>query len=111
MADPQWGQAVRPDGQGGPPAGLPGAAPAGAARRTCPFCGAPAAALICAACQRDTTAARRPCPKCGRMTPSREPSCWNCGAIVRSEMWWKIPLIVALFVLAFALAVAVNVFS
>lgn len=76
--------------------------------RLCPFCGSPAPDQICASCGRDTTAPRRPCPKCGRLTPSTEQTCWNCGATFTSEMRWKIPLIIGLFVLAFALSVFIG---
>lgn len=54
----------------------------------------------CPACQRDTSLPRRVCPACKRMTPKAEPSCMHCGKTFHSEMWWKIPLIIGLFVLA-----------
>lgn len=73
--------------------------------RVCPFCAAPAAARFCGSCGRDTTAARRPCVKCRRMVPSGERGCWNCGAAFRSDLRWKIPLIIFLFVLAFVVSV------
>jgi hypothetical protein len=81
------------------------------ADRLCPFCGSVAPHQICTSCKRDTTAPRRPCPKCGRLTPSNDPACWNCGATVTSEMRWKIPLIIGLFVLAFAVAIALRAFG
>jgi len=73
--------------------------------RMCPFCSAPAAAQFCGSCGRDTTAPRRPCVKCRRMVPSSERTCWNCGAVFKSDMRWKIPLIVFLFVLAFIISI------
>lgn len=73
--------------------------------RVCPFCGARTDARICEACGRDTNAPRRPCPSCKRMVPSGERFCWSCGAVYRSEMWWKIPLIVFLFLLAFVISI------
>ncbi len=72
--------------------------------RVCPFCGAPAASQSCASCGRDTTAPRRPCGKCGRMVMSSERACWNCGGGLNSDLWWKVPLIVFLFLLAFAIS-------
>jgi hypothetical protein len=85
------------------PAGTrPAAQPKG---RVCPFCGVPAAAQFCGSCGRDTTAPRRPCGKCRRMVPSSERTCWNCGADFRSDLRWKIPLIVFLFLLAFFISV------
>lgn len=85
------------------PAGAqPAAHPPG---RVCPFCGAPAAAQFCGSCGRDTTGPRRPCGKCKRMVPSSERACWNCGAGFKTDMWWKIPLIVFLFLLAFVISI------
>lgn len=80
----------------------PAAQPKG---RMCPFCGAPAAERFCGSCGRDTTAPRRPCGNCRRMVPSSERACWNCGAGFKSDMRWKIPLIVFLFLLAFVISV------
>jgi predicted amidophosphoribosyltransferase len=77
------------------------------AGRACPFCGTPAIAQFCGACGRDTTGPRRPCGKCGRMVPSKERSCWNCGTVFKSDMRWKIPLIVLLFLLAFAISIVI----
>lgn len=81
--------------QQGPPAGV----------RTCPFCRAAAESRVCPACGRDTTAPRRPCASCGRIVPVAERVCYACGAAHTSEMWWKIPLIVLLFVLAFVVSI------
>lgn len=78
---------------------------AGLPSRRCPYCGAPAAERFCGACGRDTAAPRRPCGKCGRMVMSSERACWNCGAGFPSDLWWKIPLIIFLFLLAFAVSV------
>jgi predicted amidophosphoribosyltransferase len=75
----------------------------------CPYCGAPLASgtWVCARCGRDANAPRRPCPKCGRVTPSAEPACMSCGAVFKSDMRWKVPLIVAIFLLSIVLSVAV----
>jgi hypothetical protein len=78
-----------------------------AAVRNCPFCGSPAAAQFCGSCGRDTNAARRPCGKCGRLSPSSESACRNCGAGFKSDLRWKVPLIVFLFLLAFVLSIVV----
>ena len=79
-----------------------------AATRSCPFCGAPAAAAqFCGSCGRNTNAPRRPCGSCGRMSPSSERACWHCGANFKSDMRWKVPLIVFLFLLAFVLSIVV----
>ena len=74
----------------------------------CPYCRAPLSSVsyICGRCGRDPSAPRRPCPKCGRVTPTAERACWNCGAVFKSDMRWKVPLIVALFLLSFVLSVA-----
>ena len=76
--------------------------------RRCPYCYAPAAGRHCGACGRDTTAPRRPCRKCGRMAMSSEPACWNCGTGFTNDMWWKIPLIVFLFLLAFVISILLG---
>ena len=39
------------------------------------------------------------------MVQSSERVCPNCGAAFRSDMSWKIPLIVLLFVLAFVISI------
>lgn len=76
--------------------------------RPCPFCRMPATMRFCETCGRDTTAPRRPCPRCGYMVPSNEPTCWNCGTQFRSEMWWKIPLIILLFLIAIVLSLVIR---
>lgn len=73
--------------------------------RRCPFCGSPAAAQLCGSCGCQTNAPRRPCGKCGRLSPSSESACRNCGAGFKSDLRWKIPLIVFLFLLAFVLSI------
>jgi hypothetical protein len=39
------------------------------------------------------------------MVPTGERACWNCGAAFKSDMRWKIPLIVLLFLLAFVISI------
>jgi hypothetical protein len=73
--------------------------------RTCPFCGGAAPGARCSACGRDPTANRRICRACGKQTPLAERACCHCSAQAQSELSWKIPLIVGLFVTAFALSV------
>lgn len=82
-----------------------------AAVRSCPFCGAPATAQFCGSCGRNTNAPRRPCGSCGRMSPSGESACWNCGAGFKSDMRWKIPLIVFLFLLAFVVSILIALLN
>jgi hypothetical protein len=36
-----------------------------------------------------------------------ERNCWNCGAVFKSDMRWKVPLIVAFFLLSFVLSIVV----
>ena len=74
--------------------------------RTCPYCGAAAPDAICGGCRRDTTAARRPCQNCGKVMPSADADCPHCGARFRNPLRWKIPVIVLMFLLAFALSIA-----
>ena len=86
-----------------PTVGGPGAYGGGGV--VCPFCGGTSNSQLCNWCGRDTTAPRRPCGKCRRMVPSSERACWNCGAAFSSDLRWKIPLIIFLFVLAFVVSV------
>jgi hypothetical protein len=79
-----------------------------ATTRPCPYCRMPATMQFCETCGRDTTAPRRPCPHCRQMVPSNEPRCWNCGTQFRNEMWWKIPLIVLIFVIAIILSLIIR---
>jgi predicted nucleic acid-binding Zn ribbon protein len=75
----------------------------------CLYCGAPLATgtWLCARCGRDSTAPRRPCTKCGRVTPTAERACLNCGSVFKSDMRWKVPLIIFLFLLGIVLSVVV----
>jgi hypothetical protein len=84
-----------------PPGTVPNPQPPVSEGRRCPYCSAPAPERICPSCRRDTMAPRRPCPQCGRLSPTSESKCWNCGTPFKSELRWKIALIIALFVLAF----------
>jgi hypothetical protein len=43
------------------------------------------------------------------MSPSEEPDCCRCGERRKNELRWKVPLVIALFVLAFAIAIVVSV--
>jgi hypothetical protein len=43
------------------------------------------------------------------VTPTAERACWGCGAAFKSDMRWKVPLIVFLFIASFLLSVAVAV--
>lgn len=74
----------------------------------CPFCGAPAQPPRCPSCGRDPTASRRACRRCGGMTPISERACVRCGRRQRSDLPWKIALIVVLFLVALAVSVAVR---
>lgn len=74
--------------------------------RVCPYCGVPAPGQMCANCRRDTTARRRICPKCGRITPSAEPACMSCGKRYTSDLAWKIPVIVLLFIVVVIISIA-----
>jgi hypothetical protein len=39
------------------------------------------------------------------MAPTAEPACRNCGAKFKSDMAWKIPLIILLFAVAIVLGI------
>ncbi len=73
--------------------------------RVCPFCDKPASDTACSSCGRDPTAPRKVCSACQNMTPTAEGACCRCGKSQHSEMWWKIPLIVALFIAAIILSI------
>lgn len=75
---------------------------------TCPFCNNPAGGQPCGACGRSPAAPRRPCPACKNMTPLNEPTCSHCSMKIRSELRWKIPVIIVMFVAAFIAAIAVQ---
>ncbi len=74
----------------------------------CPFCNDPAGGQPCATCGRDPTAPRRPCPYCREMTPQAEPACSHCGKVIRSEMRWKIPVIILMFAAAIGASIAIQ---
>jgi hypothetical protein len=74
----------------------------------CAFCGTPAASPRCSTCQRDPRAPRRVCKNCHKQTPTAEPRCMHCQVAAGSDMSWKVPLIIVMFVLAFVLAVALQ---
>ncbi len=80
-----------------------------AEERTCPFCGSPSAVgAPCPGCGRDPAAARRVCAKCGKGTPIPEGVCCHCGAGAGSDLSWKIPVIILIFALAFAVSILVG---
>lgn len=66
----------------------------------CPFCGAETVERLCSACGRDTKGPRKACSKCGKFMPSDDRSCCHCGASQVSELAWKVPVIIGLFVVA-----------
>ena len=43
------------------------------------------------------------------MTPKAEKACVHCGQNTKSELRWKIPVIILLFVLAFGIALVVAI--
>jgi hypothetical protein len=75
--------------------------------RPCPFCGTTVEFSTCPSCKRDPTAARRVCTSCQKMTPVAERACVHCHIVPTSELAWKVPVIIALFVGALILSVAV----
>jgi len=77
-------------------------------QRLCPFCGVEAPDARCPGCGRDPTAPRVVCPSCRGQTPAAEPVCCHCRRPRRRELRWKIPLIIALFVLAVVVSVAAR---
>jgi predicted amidophosphoribosyltransferase len=76
--------------------------------RRCPFCSTETPEPRCPTCQRDPTAARRVCHQCKKQTPTAEPACMHCRVGKASEMSWKVPVIVAMFVAAFLISLAIH---
>lgn len=79
--------------------------------RPCPFCGATVEGAACPSCKRDPTAARRVCASCQKMTPTVERACVHCKAVASSELAWKVPVIIAMFVGVFLLSIVVAIAS
>ena len=52
-----------------------------------------------------TSVPQRVCASCKQLSPKTDPACAHCGTTFRSDMRWKIPLIVLLFVLAFVVSI------
>jgi hypothetical protein len=42
------------------------------------------------------------------MVPTYEPVCWNCGLKFKSDLGWKIPVIILIFVLAIVLSILIR---
>lgn len=57
------------------------------------------------------TVTQRVCTACRNLTPATEPACSQCGAPFRSDLRWKVPLIVLLFALALAISVAIELYA
>jgi predicted amidophosphoribosyltransferase len=74
----------------------------------CPFCGNTGPGAQCLGCHRDKTAPRRICKACKAQTPSSEPRCHACGHQNVSELRWKVPVIVAMFIAAFIISVLIQ---
>jgi hypothetical protein len=79
----------------------------------CPFCDSEmvVAGTSCPVCSRNPRSPRRPCPKGCGWTPSNEVKCCRCGTGFKSDLRWKIPLIVGIFLLALILSVAIQILS
>jgi len=76
--------------------------------RVCPFCGSPTATQQCTSCGRNTSASRKICARCGKMAPSADSKCWNCGSTFTSDVWWKILVLIGVFILVFLLNVVLR---
>lgn len=75
----------------------------------CPFCGdATGTAERCGGCGRNKRAPRRSCPACRQFSPTSEPVCCHCRQSFASELAWKVPLIIAIFLAAIVLSVVVR---
>lgn len=75
----------------------------------CPFCGdVTGTAERCGGCGRNKRAARRSCPGCKMFSPTGEANCCHCRRAFASEMAWKVPVIIAIFLVAIALSIALR---
>ncbi len=74
--------------------------------RVCPFCKLQAKSNTCTGCGHNVVATRHICTQCAGQTPASEANCIHCGVVYRSAMVWKVPVIISMFVAAFALSVA-----
>lgn len=75
----------------------------------CPFCGdLTGSAERCGGCSRNKRAPRRSCPACRKFSPTSEPACCHCRQSFGSELAWKVPVIIAIFVAAIVLSVVVR---
>lgn len=79
--------------------------------KDCPFCGTSNRSDRCSQCGQDTRAPRRICSHCGKQTPQASPACTHCSTVHRSELLWKVPLIIGLFVIAVIITVLINIWS
>ncbi len=71
----------------------------------CFFCEGDVQGGVCTACGVNASAPRRACDGCQRVILAAAPACPHCGQARTNDMWWKIPLIVAMFVAVFIISV------
>jgi RNA polymerase subunit RPABC4/transcription elongation factor Spt4 len=71
----------------------------------CFFCEAAVVADTCVSCGVSASAPRRACDGCQRVILAAAPACPHCAHVRSNEMWWKIPLIVAMFLAVFIISV------
>lgn len=76
--------------------------------QVCPFCEQTTMQVVCSHCNRNITSSRNICKNCKKMTPANEPSCSHCGRVNSSELTWKIPLIIGIFIAATILSIAIR---
>jgi len=79
--------------------------------RLCPFCGANARHELCPGCGRNVGLPRLICTSCQKQTPKAEKVCCHCGQSQKSDLRWKLPLIIAMFVAAAILTVLLEVYG
>lgn len=75
----------------------------------CPFCGAACVGSgACTDCGKDPTGPRRVCGRCGVMSPSSERRCRGCGASIGNGTGLRVAIVVAVFIAAGVLSVALQ---
>jgi uncharacterized paraquat-inducible protein A len=77
----------------------------------CPFCDQPLSTPggTCDSCRRPSSAPRRKCQKCAPgWIPKTESACPRCHAPFRSDLHWRIPVVILLLVAGTLLSILVQ---
>ena len=53
-------------------------------------------------------ATQRVCKGCGMLSPAAGAACEHCGAAFKSDLRWKVPVIILMFVAAIVLSIILQ---